>query len=364
MAEATTTRTRCTHTEKMAALQGFGHLVLKGADTSSHVIIPHPKRDEAKQESLDRMDRDERDRSIFLMWKSLVSSVWSEGITPEVMIGQVRLGCNFGNEHASTDRKGRNHLVKVALRAHAPSLRQVLFDQRLESGQQLPAQPSVCSGNGQRTVYAAGYALVQLRRALDASAVAPDSVEATGLIARIRASVQTLKTACTPDETPPPPPPPTRPPPPGPPPPGPPPTGPPPTGPPPTGPAPTGPATAGPAAGAAAHGPGPAAGATPRPRMPAGTPAPHTTAPGAAATPATPAAHGTLTTLNDEGMQYAERLRAVGRLHAAKGMPYPHGSEILGWVADRLAERLRCPAEGDPSTTDLASWQRKQLSLS
>lgn len=68
-------------------------------------------------------------------------------------------------------------------------------------------------------------------------------------------------------------------------------------------------------------------------------------------------------------MEYAERLRTVGRLHAAKGMPYPHGSgygmgEILGWVADRLAERLQCPVEGDPSTVDLASWQQKQLSLS
>jgi acetyl esterase/lipase len=66
-------------------------------------------------------------------------------------------------------------------------------------------------------------------------------------------------------------------------------------------------------------------------------------------------------TLCDEGRQYAERLRHVRRLVDASCMPYPHGSgygmaHILGWVADRLAERLLCPADDEQtaSSVDLA----------
>lgn len=58
-------------------------------------------------------------------------------------------------------------------------------------------------------------------------------------------------------------------------------------------------------------------------------------------------------TLCDEGRLYAERLQAVGRLHAAARMPYPHGSgigmgHVLGWAASEMQALLDAEAAHDP----------------
>jgi len=62
-------------------------------------------------------------------------------------------------------------------------------------------------------------------------------------------------------------------------------------------------------------------------------------------------AYHTFDTLRDEGAAYAERLAAVGRLHAARELPYPHGSGIaMGRVLEAMAEMLESRLAKQPPT--------------
>ena len=52
-------------------------------------------------------------------------------------------------------------------------------------------------------------------------------------------------------------------------------------------------------------------------------------------------------TLRDEGAAYVQRLKAVGRLHDAKELPYPHGSGVgMGEIMECVAVMVERRIEG------------------
>ena len=74
----------------------------------------------------------------------------------------------------------------------------------------------------------------------------------------------------------------------------------------------------------------------------------------------------TLDTLRDEGAAYAERLASVGRLHAARELPYPHGSgggmhHILETMAQMVESRLRAVGEAEAEQTQREAASNSKL---